>query len=105
MDAKLDWPALILAVLADGPRHGYDIAREVERRAHHEFTLPHGTLYPMLHQLERDGSVVSEWEDTLSERKRRLYCLTDQGREDLERRLNRFRTVGRVLGLTVEAEA
>src|SRR4051794_41925997 len=53
--------ALLLAVLAEGPRHGYAIAEELRGRTGGELELAEGTLYPALHRLERDGLLESRW--------------------------------------------
>src|SRR4051794_41616922 len=53
--------ALLLAVLAEGPRHGYAIVEELRGRTGGELELAEGTLYPALHRLERDGLLESRW--------------------------------------------
>ena len=53
---------MILAVLRDGARHGYDVAREVERRSDQRIRFNDGTLYPVLHALEKEGLIVRTWE-------------------------------------------
>lgn len=70
--------ALVLAVLDDGPRHGYAIAEALARRSGGAVAMPTGTLYPALRRLERAGYVRSEWA-TVAGRKRRTYWLTDAG--------------------------
>ena len=72
-------PTLILAVLADGPRHGYAIAREIERRSDDALKMGEGALYPALRALERDGLLVSRWETMPSGPARRTYTLTPDG--------------------------
>jgi PadR family transcriptional regulator PadR len=81
---------LVLAVLKDGSRHGYDIAREVERRSDNAINFNHGTLYPVLHGLERDGLIASEWEQPDGERRRRIYALTEGGQAELEKCLSEW---------------
>ncbi len=76
---------LVLAVLADGARHGYDIAREVERRSVNAIAFKHGTLYPVLHSLEKEEMIVSSWEHPEGERPRRIYSITPAGMEELAR--------------------
>ena len=49
--------ALILAILAAGPNHGYAIIEELKRRSDGHLQLPEGTVYPALHRLELDGSL------------------------------------------------
>ena len=91
---------LVLATLEDGPRHGYQIALDVEEETGGAFELQHGTLYPILHRLEKDGLIEGEWED--EGRRRKVYRLTARGRERLStqgsRLLEAFRTLGRLLG-------
>ncbi len=77
--------AMILAVLGDGARHGYDIAREVERRSAQRINFKDGTLYPILRSLEADGLIASTWEGGEGERQRRVYTVTDHGMAELER--------------------
>lgn len=73
---------LVLAVLADGPRHGYAIIEELRERSGEVFDLAEGTVYPVLHRLERGGSLSSEWSDA-GGRRRRSYRLTAAGRARL----------------------
>jgi DNA-binding PadR family transcriptional regulator len=74
--------ALILAALSDGPLHGYQLALEIERRGRGGFRFNHGTLYPILHKLEKDGIIAGEWSaDADGGRKRKQYVLTDRGRQ------------------------
>ncbi len=77
--------ALILATLADGPRHGYQLALEIEDRSAGSFRFNHGTLYPILHKLESNGFIDGSWAEPAGKRKRRQYELTTAGREHLDR--------------------
>jgi DNA-binding PadR family transcriptional regulator len=77
--------ALILATLADGPRHGYQLALEIEERSGGTFRFNHGTLYPILHKLESSGFIEGSWAEPEGKRKRRQYALTDDGRSRLDR--------------------
>ena len=101
-------PALILAVLADGPRHGYAIAREIERRSRDALQVGEGALYPALRALEREGRVVSRWETQPSGPARRVYELTEEGRAELARQVAAWRrfteAVNTVLGGSPHAQ-
>ena len=55
-------PALILSVLADGPLHGYGLAKEIERRSGGFFTGSWGSLYPALQRLEQERLIEGVWE-------------------------------------------
>jgi DNA-binding PadR family transcriptional regulator len=68
----------VLRVLRDGPSHGYDIARAVERVTSGCCSPSEGGLYPVLREFEQGGYVTSETE-IVSGRERRVYTLTDKG--------------------------
>jgi PadR family transcriptional regulator PadR len=70
---------LLLAVLADGAKHGYAVIDELRERSDDAFDLPEGTVYPALHRLDKAGFVTSEWSEVQG-RRRRTYRLTDRGR-------------------------
>ncbi len=72
--------ALILAVLAAGPRHGYQLALALEEKSGGAFRFAHGTLYPILHKLENDGLIQGDWQQEATKRKRKSYTLTTAGR-------------------------
>lgn len=73
---------LLLAVLADGPAHGYAVIAGLRERSEGAFDLLEGTVYPALHKLERSGLVASTWESATG-RRRRVYSLTARGRTAL----------------------
>lgn len=78
---------LLLAVLADGAKHGYSVIDELRERSDDTFDLPEGTVYPALHRLQKGGFLTSEWSEVQG-RRRRTYRLTDKGRGALgEQRL------------------
>jgi PadR family transcriptional regulator, regulatory protein PadR len=81
--------ALILAVIASGPIHGYGVIQELGARSGGELALPEGTVYPALHRLERGGLLSSTWSD--AGRKRRVYSLTRSGERELGVRRARWR--------------
>lgn len=70
---------LLLAILADGARHGYAIIDDLRERSDDAFDLPEGTVYPALHRLDKGGYLDSEWTQVHG-RRRRTYRLTDTGR-------------------------
>jgi PadR family transcriptional regulator PadR len=69
---------LLLAVLEDGPAHGYALIESLRHRSGGVFDLGESTVYPALHRLERSGLVKSE-SVTVSGRPRRVYRLTRSG--------------------------
>lgn len=99
---------LVLSVLSRGALHGYGLVKELESLSAGVLTFKEGTLYPILHTLEREGLVAAEWERD-GGRERKVYDLTDGGRGELRRRAaewGRFRTaVDAVLAKGVVADA
>jgi DNA-binding PadR family transcriptional regulator len=75
--------ALILAVLAREPAHGYAILNSLRDRSDGVFDLPEGTLYPILHRLEGQGLVRARWQ-SVAGRERKVYSLTKVGRAAVE---------------------
>ena len=74
---------LVLKTLSWGPRHGYAVARWIERVTGDVLRVEEGSLYPALHRLERRGWVSAEWGLTETGRRAKFYRLTPQGRTHL----------------------
>ena len=77
-------PMLVLALLKDGDKYGYEMVSELARRSNNTFLLKEGTLYPLLHTLEKNNWVKSYTKTTDSGRERKYYRLTEEGRIHLE---------------------
>jgi PadR family transcriptional regulator, regulatory protein PadR len=74
---------VLLSLLAREPMHGYQLAVEAEERSGGFFTFNHGTLYPILHRLEKAGLIAGSWTDPAKGRARKEYALTEAGRSHL----------------------
>lgn len=73
---------LVMSVLENNDLYGYKIIRELEIRSENAFEMSEGTLYPILHALEKEGCLESYWE-TFDGRERKYYHLTDKGLKQL----------------------
>ena len=82
---------LIMAILSSGTRHGYQLALELEERSGGFFRLNHGTLYPILHKLEKEGLIKGSWSEDGPGRRRRQYTLTGKGRKRAAGQLSAWR--------------
>lgn len=82
---------LILSALSSGPHHGYQLALELEQKSAAAFRFKHGTLYPILHKLEKEGLISGDWLEEASKRKRKSYRLTDAGRRRLQEQRDAWR--------------
>ena len=74
---------LVLSLLEDQPRHGYDISKLIELRSGGALRFHVTSLYPLLHRLEKEGWVAGLWVEKAEQRRRRYYSLTPQGRKVL----------------------
>ncbi len=91
---------LLLAVLAEGPAHGYAVICALRRRSGGTFDLPEGTIYPALHRLEGQGLLSSNWSDE-APRPRRVYRLTPRGEAALAQRRDEWQRFSRAVDATV----
>lgn len=91
---------LLLAVIADGPKHGYAVIEQLRLTSDEVFDLPEGTVYPALHRLQKAGYLSSSWSEVQG-RRRRTYTLTKKGSAALEEQSRSWtefsQAVGRVL--------
>jgi len=76
---------LILSILQEKPLHGYAIMRELERRSDGFFKISAPLLYPTLHQMEQYGLIQGKWEDSETERRRKVYKITEKGIKKISR--------------------
>jgi transcriptional regulator len=74
---------LILALLEDQSRHGYEIAKLIEGRSKGAIAFHAASLYPMLYRLEQRGLIEGRWVEKTGQRRRRYYRLTGDGRKAL----------------------
>ena len=74
---------LILALIEDRPRHGYEIARLIEQRSEGALSFHVASLYPTLYRLEDKGLIEGRWVEKAGQRRRRYYRITSNGRKML----------------------
>jgi len=88
---------LILSILEDRPRHGYEIAKLIERRSGGVVDFHVASLYPMLYRLERRGWIEGKWVEKSGQRRRRFYKLSALGRKALPEQRRSWRELIRVM--------
>ena len=87
---------LVLAVLADGPQHGYGIIKAVEERSSHDVLLDPANLYRSLRRMQADGW-IDETHRSGGDDRRRTYRITPRGRSILTNEVTRLETLLRGL--------
>lgn len=75
---------LVLSILTEGENYGYAIIQRVRALSGEALRWTDGMLYPVLHRLEGEGLIESEWQASESGRSRKYYRLTREGRRTLE---------------------
>ena len=88
---------IVLALLEDRPRHGYELAKLIESQSGSKLQFHVASLYPLLYRLERQRLVEGRWVEKAGERRRRFYRLTPEGRRALSRQRRNWREFVNVL--------
>ena len=94
---------LILSLVEDQPRHGYDIGSLIEQRSGGVLRFNVASLYPLLYRLERRGWIQGRWVEKAGQRRRRYYRLTPEGRKVLAAQRDSWiefvRAINRITGI------
>jgi len=94
---------LVLALLEDQPRHGYDISKLIQIRSGGVLRFHVTSLYPLLYRLENRGWIDGRWVEKPEQRRRRYYSLTAEGRKVLRSQRKSWKefvaAIGRVTGV------
>src|SRR5215472_12710997 len=88
---------ILLALLEERARHGYELAKLVESESTGKLQFHVASLYPMLYRLERKRLVEGKWIEKTGERRRRYYKLTAAGRKALAEQRRSWRVFVRAL--------
>lgn len=103
MRYRTDTRAMVLAVLAEEPLHGYGISKAIKARSSELLKLGEGQLYPILHELEERGWVTAEWEMQDEDPPRRIYTLTKSGGAELKHRTREWESFVSAVGTVLQA--
>jgi PadR family transcriptional regulator PadR len=95
---------LILSLLENRPRHGYEIAKLIEQRSEGVLEFHVASLYPMLYRLERRGWIEGRWLEKAGQRRRRYYKLTAAGRRALPEQRKTWREFIRAIQRVAQVE-
>lgn len=96
---------LLLKLLAEEERYGYELAAVLEERAGEALEISRGTIYPVLYRLEEDGLLESRWQPP-EERgaPKKFYSVTEDGRSRLTEMTERWRTFSAAVANVLSSE-
>jgi len=92
---------LVLRTLANGPMHGYAIARRIRDASANGLDIQDGSLYPALNRMLVKGWVTAEWGVSENNRRARFYRLTRDGRKQLDAETREFEVLVRNIQLVM----
>jgi transcriptional regulator len=94
---------LILSLVEDRPRHGYDLSKLIEVRSNGVLKFRVASLYPLLYRLEKRGWIQGTWIEKAGQRRRRYYRLTKAGHQVLSSQRSTWRAfveaINRIAGV------
>ncbi len=92
---------IVLTILGEAPRHGYDIGRLIETRSQGRLQFRVTTLYPVLYRMENQGWIKSRWVERDGEQRRNYYRLTPKGERALVDQRERWRAFTETVNLVI----
>ena len=95
---------LVLSLLKDRDKYGYEMITQLSLRSENAFEMKEGTLYPLLHALEKEDLLSSYEKETESGRKRRYYHLTEKGVRELAAQRAQWQAFSAAVDKVVGAE-
>lgn len=84
---------IVLSILHSGESYGYQIIKRVRKASGGTLDWSSALLYPVLHRLEKDGLIRSQWKISEKGRMRRCYIITESGRKELASEKERWNSV------------
>ncbi|MGL6105577.1 PadR family transcriptional regulator [Romboutsia sp.] len=94
---------LILNSLKKDPMYGYGLIKEIENKSNGIFQFKEGTLYPILHDLEKNKLIESFW-DAENGRRRKYYKITKKGLTELKGREDEWKVFSKTMNLVLGGE-
>ena len=94
---------LVLKLLEDGDKYGYQMIEELRQKSEDAFRLKAGTLYPLLHSLEDRRYLVS-YEQEVMGKVRKYYQITKEGRKHLEEKKHQWQEYSRAVSVILALE-
>lgn len=88
---------ILLTIISKKETYGYEIIQEVKNITDGAIEYGEGTLYPVLHKLEKKGLIESVWKKSESGRKRKYYSICEDGSEELAKEKENWRVMNNII--------
>ena len=88
---------MILSILEEGENYGYMIIQRVKEISNEQIAWKDGTLYPILHKMEKRGLITSYWKASENGRQRKYYRLLETGKQELTTRKQNWLELNQML--------
>ena len=88
---------IILSILSDGESYGYEIIQKVKKISSGQIEYKDGTMYPVLHKMEKKGLIESFWKLSENGRKRKYYRIKDSGKKQLSAERENWIVVNQII--------
>jgi len=89
--------SIILSILTKNKSYGYEIIQNIKEISGGEIEFGEGTLYPVLHKLEKKGLIQSSWKIAESGRKRKYYRISSEGGKELKIEKQNWNTMNQII--------
>lgn len=96
--------SLLLHLIDQQPRYGYQIIKELESQSQGYFKFKEGTLYPVLHRLESNGLIASKWQALPNGRQRKYYYITAKGTQTLEEKKSQWQSFVVAMNMIIQPQ-
>lgn len=88
---------IILSILSESESYGYEIIQKVKAISNGKIEYGDGTLYPVLHKLEKKELIESYWRTPESGRKRKYYTISNKGKKELVSQKKNWITINQII--------
>lgn len=97
--------SVILKLIIEKDRYGYEIAREIRERTDHTFTMKEATLYSIIQRLEKKEMIISYIGERSHGGKRRYYRITPLGKAYLQEKKEEWQALKDIMAFFLEGES
>ncbi len=92
-------PIVLALIIKFEKTYGWQIIQEIKKLSKGRIIWREGSLYPILHKMEEDGLIKSEWKIADNERPRKMYAGTNKSREKYKELLDEFKLINEILAM------